>query len=404
MKNIVDFPDRNAIEQEAAEWLVRLDADTAPSEQDLCSLKEWMGRSVLHAETLEKLNSLWGNLVLTELYIPQGKPIPQGGAPANAQNNTQSTCQRGAVSAHSFLSGKSWAIAAGLLCISVLIAQMLVPSWLVAESFDQTNGTYVTAIGKQNSVSLDDGSVVYLNTNSQISVEFNQNFRDITLISGEAHFDVAKMKGQPFRVYAGQGRVQAVGTAFSVYLRGGDVDVLVTEGEVALAAQDFLPPIPPDSPGIESNAPNAVLSNEVHSDGPEYDKSASVHELGPLKAGQGATITIRNPGERSGSQKGREVKLMDVNTLTRRDAWRDGLLLFTGDSLEDVVAEIRRYTDISIEISEPALKKVRIGGQFSLSDLNGMFDMLEANFGLNIIRLDSNHVQIHSAENSSKLN
>ncbi len=94
----------------------------------------------------------------------------------------------------------------------------------------------------------------------------------------------------------------------------------------------------------------------------------------------------------------REVRLMDADTLKQKDAWRQGLLLFTGDSLEEVVAEIGRYTPVAIEIIDPALKKIRIGGQFRVGDLSGMFEVLETNFGLSITRLDNNRIQISAAE------
>ena len=46
---------------------------------------------------------------------------------------------------------------------------------------------------------------------------------------------------------------------------------------------------------------------------------------------------------------------------------------------------------------DPSLKKIRIGGQFRVGDIDGMFDVLEANFGLSITLLDNHHVQISAA-------
>ena len=84
--------------------------------------------------------------------------------------------------------------------------------------------------------------------------------------------------------------------------------------------------------------------------------------------------------------------------MKRNEAWRKGLLLFTGDSLEEVVTEISRYTPVSIEIENPELKSIRIGGQFRVGDVNGMFNALEANFGLTITSLDNNRVLISATE------
>ena len=75
MKTVVEFPDQGVLAEEAAEWLIRLDADTPPSRQELKALSDWLHRSPAHREELEKLASLWDRMnVLTELAVPLGKP------------------------------------------------------------------------------------------------------------------------------------------------------------------------------------------------------------------------------------------------------------------------------------------------------------------------------------------
>ena len=66
------------------------------------------------------------------------------------------------------------------------------------------------------------------------------------------------------------------------------------------------------------------------------------------------------------------------------------------------MAEISRYTTISIDIVDPALKKIRIGGQFRVGDVDGMFDVFEENFGLSITMIDNSRVQISMAEKNNK--
>ena len=70
----MEFPDQGVLAEEAAEWLIRLDADTPPTRQELQTLGEWLNRSPAHREELEKLAAIWGRLnVLTELAVPLGK-------------------------------------------------------------------------------------------------------------------------------------------------------------------------------------------------------------------------------------------------------------------------------------------------------------------------------------------
>ena len=389
MKNIIEFPDRGKIKEEAIEWLIRLDGEPEPSKSEMKALKEWIARSPVHLEELEKINALWGNLsVLTELNIPLVKPavIAMG---KNQQRKAEAYAVR-----------PVWAVAASIFAVVILFG------WLGigGQQFDDTNGHYATAIGKQVTIPLADGSSVHLNTNSQIKVDYTEGYRSIHLLQGEAHFDVAENKAQPFRVYAGKGRVEAVGTSFTVYLRQEDVEVLVTEGKVALAAQVAVSR-DKDATAVVAD-PGSKERSEIKTvspSDPEYYLAIPVEPLGLLAEGQGATIVVAQSNETDRQGGAKKLKPMDSELIERRDAWRKGLLLFAGDSLEDVVAEISRYTTISIEIVDPELKKIRIGGQFRVGDVDAMFDVFEENFGLNVTMLDSNHVQISVAEKNKNV-
>ena len=379
MKKIINFPEggkataaeQQRIEDEALAWLITLDGDTPPSKQQLQELKAWMARSPAHTREIENLGAFWADLSLTELNIPVVKPdiAPQ------AKPQTSRLKQR-----------QPWLMAASLFGFMLLLQQLMWPG-LFAGPIERSNGIYASAIGKQIEVPLADGSVVHLNTNSQIKVDYGEAYRTIYLIQGEAHFSVAKNRAKPFRVFAGKGRVQAVGTAFTVYLREQDIDVLVTEGKVELAAQTATTPTPTVAP-ITPAATTAPAA-------PGNSITVPVERLGLLSEGQGATIVIAQQNKKAGSGS---LKAMDANTLKQKDAWRSGLLLFTGDSLEDVVAEISRYTAVTIEIADPALKKIRIGGQFRVGDLAGMFKALETNFALQVVQQDNNRVKILAAE------
>jgi transmembrane sensor len=94
-------------------------------------------------------------------------------------------------------------------------------------------------------VVLADGSVVFLNTNTKIRVRFTDKLRDIALLQGEAQFDVAKNKTRPFIVSAGDTRVRAVGTSFTVtVLPKRPIQVLVKEGVVELQRANATTAIP----------------------------------------------------------------------------------------------------------------------------------------------------------------
>ncbi len=91
---------------------------------------------------------------------------------------------------------------------------------------------YITSIGEQRTVPLDDGSRIALNSNSQVQIEFTADKRTVRLLRGEAFFEVAHNKERPFVVIAGENEVTAVGTAFEVRYEPDHIDVTLVEGKV----------------------------------------------------------------------------------------------------------------------------------------------------------------------------
>ncbi|MDE0154735.1 MAG: FecR domain-containing protein [Gammaproteobacteria bacterium] len=365
-ENIYVFPDKNIIETEAGEWLVRLDGDTRLSEDELIKLRDWLDRSPAHREELSNLLRFYDRMnILTELSVPLERQVA-GKPTSNERPVTWTGLIRFAFSRNLAV------IALALVALALIINQQ---AWEPGASEPGTNGIYSTTIGEQSSVSLSDGSTIHLNTNSQVKVEYEETVRNVRLLQGEAFFNVAKIPQRPFHVYAGTGRVEAVSTAFIVRLNKHGVDVVVTEGSVKLAALKKLPG-------------RQAVSKDNHE-----------HALGTLDAGQGTTIRALITDEENVSFSTMElVQNLDEAELSRRLSWRHGLLIFTGDPLEDVIDEISRYSPVTIEIIDPTLKAIRIGGQFRVGDVEAMLASLETNFHLRIIRLRHDYIQIASAE------
>jgi transmembrane sensor len=252
-----------------------------------------------------------------------------------------------------------------------------------ADPASKTNGFYATAIGDQQTIALTDGSVVVLNTNTQIKVDYDREGRDVYLLQGEAHFSVAENEKQPFRVFAGVGRIRAVGTAFSVYLKGNKVDVTVTEGSVSLAAI----PRSNESRPIPGGAMPEVPRNDT-----------PVKDLGTLRAGQVATITSRTDGDLNRVESLENLREIAQPDISKRLSWTEGVLIFSGEPLEHVVQEISRYTTVNIEFSDPDVAAIRIGGRFPVGETDTMFDALQTNFGLHVTRLSHEHVLVSAGD------
>ena len=79
MTNIRQLSNRHAVRQEAADWLIRLDGDIKPDAQELDELREWLARSPVHSEELNRLNNFWANNILTELMVPFDRGVRRPG-------------------------------------------------------------------------------------------------------------------------------------------------------------------------------------------------------------------------------------------------------------------------------------------------------------------------------------
>jgi transmembrane sensor len=64
--------------------------------------------------------------------------------------------------------------------------------------------------------------------------------------------------------------------------------------------------------------------------------------------------------------------------LSSQMAWREGAIIFDGRSLAEAIAEIERYTDARIVVSDPDTAALRVGGRFRTDDMQGFFDGLQS--------------------------
>lgn len=174
-----------------------------------------------------------------------------------------------------------------------------------------------TGLGEISNHPLEDRSLVSLNSDSRIEVRMTPERRQVTLVKGEALFQVANNPQRPFVVTAGSVSVRAVGTAFSVRLRGEGAEVLVTEGVV-----------------------------EVTENGTSTR----------LRAGEAGHIAQNAVSVRS-----------DPSEVSRKLAWREGRIVLANQSLAEAAEEFNRYNRTKIYIADPALSRRKLVGQYGLS-------------------------------------
>lgn len=185
--------------------------------------------------------------------------------------------------------------------------------------YRMTAPTFATTVGERSIVTLRDGSVVTLNTDSEVRVAYSNSERAIVLSRGEALFEVAKGERRPFVVYAADRRVAATGTAFDIRLADSTLEVTLIEGKVKVGQ-------------ATGGAPNQAQVD--------------------LQAGQRLTV-------RDGAMP--LVGFVNVEHVT---SWTAGKLVFLDTRLADAVAEANRYTPVSISLSDSSLDDLRVNGVF----------------------------------------
>lgn len=222
------------------------------------------------------------------------------------------------------------------MAASFLLAVAGAGTWFY---FSNQGDAYRTEVGHTNTIPLQDGSKVTLNTNSEIRVAVSETERTVELKQGEAFFDVAKDEKRPFTVVAGAKRIVAIGTKFSVRRTRDDVVVVVTEGRVRLDGDR------------RGEAPMTQLD-------------------------AGAVAQTKKTAVR--------VQQHPVPEVEQILSWRRGYVTFRDTDLADAVEEFNRYSAKKIRIRDAAIEHIRIGGNFKTDDAEAFLWLLENGFPVRV--------------------
>lgn len=229
---------------------------------------------------------------------------------------------------------------------------------------------------------LSDGSVVELGQHARIVVQFSPSLRRVVLVEGQALFQVAKNPSAPFVVSAGSLEVRAVGTAFTVELRPSVVEVLVTEGCVALDKTDKLDlPLPSDL--RKAPAPSSVSGSAP---------SRSPKTIAFVKAGELAVVD--RPTTQLISTTAVAVTPVSAADLSTRLAWRVPKLEFSGTPLSDAIVMINRYSKVQLTLGDAVLSRVRVSGMVRGDNVEALCKLLEDEHLIRIERISDTQLKL----------
>lgn len=235
-------------------------------------------------------------------------------------------------------------IAAAILLV---VASGIVVNYFVSQSGDQV---HVTAENTET-VTLPDGSTVFLNRNSELS--FNKSFGEknrMVSLNGEGFFEVVPDPQSPFIIKMAQAEVTVLGTSFNVqnYFGKDELEVTVETGVVKFAPK--------------------IINQNVD-----------------LRAGE------------KGVFKRQTKKLVkDKNDNANYIAWKTRRIVFDGNNLEAVARVLRSVYGVELVISAKVSENCQVTVTFDNQSLEAVLNVLKSTLDLTY-KIEGNKIEITKA-------
>ena len=310
---------------EAATWIARLHDERRDPDVET-ELRAWLGESEEHRRAFDRMNQAWEQVGKIRLRARTDVSTAPKGRPRFAP----------------------WA-APALAAVLVLV--------VITSAYWRDNAL-TTAVGQQRVRMLRDGTRVLLNTDTRIEVNYDEHFRRVRLVRGEARFDVSKHPTWPFLVSVGDQEIRALGTSFIVrHDNEQDLSVTLVDGRISVA------PVPGNGETLQQ-------------------------EPQVLVPGQRLVISRHH------------APAVDRPELSRVTAWERGRVEFDETPLEDATAEMNRYTTTRVTVPDTEVARLRIGGVFRAGDSDEFVKIVTAAFGLRAERTGGDTVLSRSTAQS----
>jgi transmembrane sensor len=235
-----------------------------------------------------------------------------------------------------------WGFGVGLAAVAVMV-------WVARPRTQSENLASPMAV--RQTLTLADGTRVELNAQTSLQIQIDRNGRHVRLASGEAFFAVHKEPARPFIVETPAGSVRVTGTQFDVRAEAAaPLEVTVVEGSVQVRPAD-----PAGRPG--------------------------------------ATVLLAAGDQLSAGPGGVDVRALSASALDDALAWRQGQIVFTDVPLRTALARFARYHGRGITATSAAAER-RVGGRYSLDDLDGFLAALEEVLPVHVTRNLDGTVQV----------
>ena len=318
-----------ALLDEAADWLVRLNEPQATS-AEFEEWQRWLNADLRHARAFHALEGTW------QISAQAAIALHSRDEPKFTRYRPDEPVSTWVRRRHNIRRLRVWAAAA-----SILILAGIVSVW-----WSRQPVIIQTATAEQRIEWLPDRSRVTVGPLTRVSYRYSAATRALRLDTGQAFFEVTQDAHRPFVVDTRRGRIVAVGTAFSVDVASDRLNVTVAEGTVRIEDAEL-----PQKPGGSVVAYPLLVSA-----GRRY-----------IAAPNGASVTT-------------------LPSATPEVSWRDGRLVYYGDPLSAVITDLNRYAVDPIELADQTLGDLQYTGTVFPESVNDWLAALPSIFPIRVER------------------
>ena len=326
-------PPFTPVETQAARWLAK--RDTGFSAADEAAFVEWCKADPSHEQAVAEIEAVW--TVFNQPATTGQTDLLQGELQALVRRDRRRW----------IFSGTAAMLTAACVALFFIAPRSAAPPATL------TPGTNTARISEPRQLTLPDGSLVELKPGAEVVEAFDPaptGLRRVVLRNGAAHFSVTKNPQRPFVVEAAGIQIRAVGTAFAVQVGETAVEVLVTEGRVAVN----------QSPG----KPNPL------------QPAGTASPLAMLDAGKYLVVGIASHAATAPAMS------VPVRELAERLAWRVPRLDLTESSVDEAIRLFNHHHGTPILLADESVAALRVTGMFRADNVEGFVRALETSLGV----------------------
>ena len=350
------------IAAEAAVWIARLHGPQRTQAMER-ECRKWQSRSAAHRLAFERCTEIWQavpQVSLSDAYASAAMPQRVDDLADRAARRTR----------------RGW-LWSGVLVLTASLGAVL-HGW-------HAEPTYLTGIGEQRSVMLADGTRLSLNTDTRVDVSLSAQERRVTVLGGEALFEIAKEVRRPFVVRVAGSEVVAHGTSFAVRFTPSEVDGQQSLAVTLLHGQASVRPVADKARGAALPDVQGRLS-AASSGGVGLwrgDRGAALAPVHEVQLQPGERLRLTPPCDDADA---RATLTLDHPRLEQLTAWKRSEVVLDDMTLAEAIGEMNRYNVEPLVLEgEPSLSRLRVSGTYRAGDSAGFARAVAALHGLRVL-------------------